>query len=98
MRLSAPPNRCATTTAPERPLRTPTLGHEFVTAATRAVHTREAVGQDAAVEVAAQFAPDETRETRAGFLFGAHQEGGEVLLQRAVERAGLGLLPLANRP
>lgn len=69
-------------------------GDQLVLAATRAVHAREAEGQDAAVEVAAELAPDEAREPGAAALLGAREEGREMLAQDAVQDARLWLTAL----
>ncbi len=57
--------------------------YEFVAQAARAVHAREAVGEQAALEVAAQLALDETRQAVAGIgSTGALEEGLDVREQR----------------
>lgn len=65
-------------------------GDEAVVTAAVAVHAGEAVGEDAAVEEGAQLAAHEARKTALG-SGGGGEEGLQVLLQRAVERGGLGL-------
>jgi hypothetical protein len=60
------------------------------------MHAREAVGQDAAIEVAAQLALDEARETGAALFLGARDQGREVFAQDAVENAPLRLSTLAR--
>jgi len=56
-----------------------------------AAGTGEAVGEDAAVEVAAQFPLGGRGRARAGTIFLKRQPGGKIGLHRAIEQRALGL-------
>jgi hypothetical protein len=65
---------------------------ELIAHAARAVHAREAVGEQAALEVAAQLALDEARQAVARIgSTGALEKGLEVGEQRLMQHAALGL-------
>ncbi len=73
-------------------------GDQVVVAAARAVHAREAEGQQAAFEVARELAAHEAGQARTLLLLGARQEGGQVFSQDAVQEAAFGLASFPASP
>jgi len=67
------------------------VGNQEVVPARSAAGTGETVGEDAAVEVAAQFPLGGCRRTRPGAIILKRQPGGKMGLHLAIEQRALGL-------
>jgi len=66
------------------------VGDQEVVPARSAAGTGETVGEDAAVEVAAQFPLGGCRRARPGAIILKRQPGGKMGLHRAIEQRALG--------
>jgi len=67
------------------------LGDQEVVSARSAAATGEAVGEDAAVEVAAEFTLGGCGRARPGAIILKRQPGGKMGVHRAIEQCALGL-------
>ena len=72
------------------------MGDQEVVPARNAAGASEAVGEDAAVEVAAQFPLGGCRRARPGAIIMKCQPGGKMGLHRAIEQRALGLATAAG--
>jgi hypothetical protein len=72
------------------------VGDDRIVTAVRAAGSGETVGEDAAFEVAAEFAFGQCRGMAATAAVVQRQPGGEVRLDDAVENCAFGLAPVVN--
>ena len=72
------------------------VGDDKVVTAVRAAGSGETVGEDAAFEVAAEFAFGQCRGMAATAAVVQRQPGGEVRLDDAIENRTFGLAPVVN--
>ena len=72
------------------------VSHQEVVATIGAAGASEAVGENAAFEVAAEFALGQCRGMAATAVVVQRQPGGEVRLDDAVETRTFGLAPVVN--
>ena len=72
------------------------VSHQEVVATVGAAGAREAVGENAAFEVAAEFALGQYRGMAATAVVVQRQPSGEVVLRHAVEQRAFGLAPVVN--
>jgi len=72
------------------------VSHQEVVTAVGAAGAGKTVGEDAAVEVAAEFALRQCRGMAATAVVVQRQPGGEVILHHVVEQRAFGLAPVVN--